>query len=724
SRNITVAKDTDGTLVDLTGTAGARTLDGVQAGALNASSLQAVNGSQLYATNQNVAGNTTAISNLDGRVTSNTTSITSIDGRVTQNAGDIVNLTDSLNNGTQGLVRQDAVSRNITVAKDLDGTLVDLTGTAGARTLEGVKAGTLNASSLEAVNGSQLYATNQNVAGNTLAISNLDGRVTSNTTSITAIDGRVTQNEGDIVNLTNSLNSGDAGLVRQDAVSRNITVAKDLDGTLVDLTGTAGARTLAGVKAGALNASSLEAVNGSQLYATNQNVLANTEALNTLDGLVAQNTTNLNNLTASINMGAMGLVKQDEVSRVLTVGKEQDGGLVDFTGTAGARQLDGVADGVVAAGSLQAVNGSQLHAVSSSVAGALGGGSVVNLDGSISAPSYSVGGTVYHSVGDAVTGLDNRVTQMQTNYERVMSVQNSAEPELVKHNAATGAITVAAELGGNLVDMNGTDGARKVTGLADGVISADSTDAVNGSQIYAMAQQVNGMSAASAYVKVDGAGDGSDAAMVGEGTRSVAIGSNASATASNSVALGAGSVADRANTVSMGAQGAERQVTNVAAGTQQTDAVNVGQLAPVVAGLGGGASVDAATGVVTGPSYQVDGQTYGNVGDAVSSLDRNMQSNRDGLSQLDNRLSQTNRAVNDVARNAYSGIAASTALTMIPDVDHGKKFALGAGVATYRGYQAVAVGASARVSDRIKLKAGVGMSASGATAGVGASLQW
>ncbi|EHK64581.1 YadA family autotransporter adhesin [Achromobacter arsenitoxydans] len=288
----------------------------------------------------------------------------------------------------------------------------------------------------------------------------------------------------------------------------------------------------------------------------------------------------------------------------------------------------------------------------------------------------------------------------------------------------TGAITVAANVGGNLVDMNGTDGARKVTGVADGVISADSTDAVNGSQIYAMAQQVDSVSAVGAYVKSDGAGDGSDSAMVGAGTRSVAIGSRASATAGNSVALGADSVADRANTVSVGAQGAERQVTNVAAGTQQTDGVNVGQLAPVVAGLGGGASMDAATGVVTGPSYQVDGQTYGNVGDAVSSLDRNMQSNREGLSQLDNRLSQTNRVVNDVARNAYSGIAATTALTMIPDVDLGKRFALGAGVATYRGYQAVAVGASARVNDRIKLKAGVGMSATGATAGVGASVQW
>ncbi|EHK64580.1 YadA domain-containing protein, partial [Achromobacter arsenitoxydans SY8] len=280
--------------------------------------------------------------------------------------------------------------------------------------------------------GSQLYATNQNVAGHSTAISNLDGRVTSNTSAITAIDGRVTENEGDIVNLTNSLNSGGVGLVRQDAVSRNITIAKSLDGTLVDLSGTAGARTLDGVKAGALNASSLEAVSGSQLYATNQNVLANTTALNTLDGLVAQNTTNLNNLTASINMGALGLVKQDDVSRVLSVGKEQDGGLVDFTGTAGARQLTGVADGVVAAGSLHAVNGGQLHAASRSVADALGGGSFVNLDGSISGPSYSVGGTAYRTVGEAVSRLDSRFTEMQATVEDISTVVGGNELGLVK----------------------------------------------------------------------------------------------------------------------------------------------------------------------------------------------------------------------------------------------------------------------------------------------------
>jgi trimeric autotransporter adhesin len=77
--------------------------------------------------------------------------------------------------------------------------------------------------------------------------------------------GRLTQNTTDITNLTNNINNGEIGLVQQDAATRNISVAKDKDGTLVDFTGTAGTRTLTGVTAGALTASSVDAVNGSPM---------------------------------------------------------------------------------------------------------------------------------------------------------------------------------------------------------------------------------------------------------------------------------------------------------------------------------------------------------------------------------------------------------------------------------------------------------------------------
>ncbi len=54
-------------------------------------------------------------------------------------------------------MKQDAGTLAITVASATGGTSVDFTGTDGARTLTGVKAGTLAVDSLEAVNGSQLF---------------------------------------------------------------------------------------------------------------------------------------------------------------------------------------------------------------------------------------------------------------------------------------------------------------------------------------------------------------------------------------------------------------------------------------------------------------------------------------------------------------------------------------------------------------------------------------
>jgi autotransporter adhesin len=159
---------------------------------------------------------------------------------------------------------------------------------------------------------------------------------------------------------------------------------------------------------------------------------------------------------------------------------------------------------------------------------------------------------------------------------------------------------------------------------------------------------------------------GQGAAAIGggsqaSGTNSTAIGEGAKATANNAVALGAGSVADQAGTVSVGSAGNERRITNVADGMAPTDAVNMRQF-------------------------------------------------QDGIAS--------------VARAAYSGVAAATALTMIPDVDPGKTLAIGIGTANYKGYQAGAIGASARVTPNLKLKVGAGMSAAGTTVGGGASYQW
>jgi autotransporter adhesin len=231
-----------------------------------------------------------------------------IDGRVSNVEGSVTNLAQQLDGGGIGLVKQDATTKNITVAKDTGGMSVDFTGTDGARVLSGVAAGKLAVDSQEAVNGSQLFATNQNVQANTTNIATNTANIANNTTNIATIDGRVNNVEGSVTNLTQQLDGGSVGLVQQDATSGDITVAKNAGGTSVDFTGTDGARVLGGVAAGKLAVDRQEAVNGSQLFATNQNVQTNTTN-------IATNTANIaNNMTAIANMGGRFSSVEDSLS--------------------------------------------------------------------------------------------------------------------------------------------------------------------------------------------------------------------------------------------------------------------------------------------------------------------------------------------------------------------------------------------------------------------------
>nr|WP_226383494.1 YadA-like family protein [Burkholderia mayonis] len=163
------------------------------------------------------------------------------------------------------------------------------------------------------------------------------------------------------------------------------------------------------------------------------------------------------------------------------------------------------------------------------------------------------------------------------------------------------------------------------------------------------------------------------------GARSVAIGVGAIASGQNTVALGADSVADRDDTVSVGQRGRERQIVHVAPGTELTDAVNVTQLRAAMS---------------------------------------------DTTAYTNRRIGDLQQSITDTARDAYSGVAAATALTMIPDVGRDKVLSIGVGGAVYKGHRAVALGGTARIGENLKVRAGVAMSAGGNTVGVGMSWQW
>ena len=776
SRNISVGGATDGTQVSIAGAAGNRVLTGVAAGAVSATSVDALNGSQLHGNATSVAnalgGGATvnpdgtvsapnysvgtgtvnsvgaAISNIDGRTTTNTGNIAQNTSDIAGNTSAINNLSTAIGNGTTGLVQQAAGSRNITVGAATDGTQVSIAGTAGNRVLTSVAAGAVSAASVDAVNGSQLYGSASPVAsalgggsavqpngtvsapsyavgGTTVnnvgaAVSNLDGRTSTNTSNIAQNTTDIAGNTSAIGNLSTAINNGTTGLVQQASPTGDVTVAAATGGSRVNLAGTSGNRVLAGVAAGTVGASSAEAVNGSQLHGTANSVASalgggaavnadgtlsapaytvggatvNTVAgaVSKLDGRVTQNSSGIAANTAAIDSlanGTAGLVQQDATTRNISVGQNTDGSTVNFTGTGGARVLTGVAAGGVSATSLDAINGSQLYASVNSMAMALGAGAGVGPNGALIPPSYTVGGTTVHSVGAAVSNLDGRVTNVNNSVSNITNQINNGTVGMVQQAPGSSTITLGSNTGGTTVNMTGTDGNRVVTGVANGSIGQGSSDAVNGGQIYTMQQQLGQIGMTTTALSTDSSGTGGNsgngagapaaAATVKPGTNGVALGNGASVQAANSAAVGPNSVADRANTVSVGSVGNERVIANVADPVMDTDAVN------------------------------------------QRTLNNAMQS---ANSYTDQRVNQLQNDLGTTNRKAYSGVAAATALTMVPDVDLGKSFAMGIGASSYQGYGATAVGVSVRVNERVKVKAGAGFSSAGTTAGVGASFQW
>ncbi|CAG9241875.1 hypothetical protein BDI4_1080071 [Burkholderia diffusa] len=154
-------------------------------------------------------------------------------------------------------------------------------------------------------------------------------------------------------------------------------------------------------------------------------------------------------------------------------------------------------------------------------------------------------------------------------------------------------------------------------------------------------------------------------------------------TGSNSVAIGANSNdGGRSNVVSVGSDTQQRQITNVAPGTEGTDAVNVNQL------------------------------------NALStSVSQSVQSQQAQINNLGSALQQTNSM-------ARQGIAAATALTMMPQVEPGKTINIAVGTARFAGTSGMAFGASAHLSENGILKLGIGISGSNKTYGAGYGYSW
>ncbi|HBH4866642.1 TPA: YadA-like family protein [Escherichia coli] len=331
----------------------------------------------------------------------------------------------------------------------------------------------------------------------------------------------------------------------------------DLDNT-VSVGNSSLKRKIVNVKNGAIKSDSYDAINGSQLYAISDSVakrLGGGAAVDVDDGTVTAPTYNLKNGSKNNVGAALAVLDENTLQWDQTKGKYS---AAHGTSSPTASVITDVADGTISASSKDAVNGSQLYTTNKYIADALGGDAEVNADGTITAPTYTIANAEYNNVGDALDALDDNA--------------------LLWDETANG--------GAGAYNASHDGKASIITNVANGSISEDSTDAVNGSQLNAtnmmieqntqIINQLAGNTDAT-YIQENGAGinyvrindDGlafNDASAQGVGA--TAIGYNSVAKGDSSVAIGQGSYSDVDTGIALGSSSVSSRV--IAKGSRDT----------------------------------------------------------------------------------------------------------------------------------------------------------
>ena len=479
------------------------------------------------------------------------------------------------------------------------------------RTVTNVAAGRINATSTDAINGSQLYLT-QNVIGN------MGGSLK------TILGGNAALGTDGKLTMTNIGGTG------KNTIHEAIQAANN--------------------NANAANAGFKIAANGDASGITADNKTIKSDETLTIKGTGTGAFSNYDSGNIQTQVSADGTVtvglKKDLTVNSVTAGDSKldtngltitGGPSVTKTGIdAGSKKITNVADGTIGAGSKDAINGGQLHTALSNINNNIAAAKteVKSSDGSVSVTqgTNAAGATVY----DLAVKTDGTTITKAADGSLKANTTTLAP-------ATNGSIAApSAADAGKLV--NAGDIANAINQAGFNLTTSASTGAVSGSSV----ERVN----AGKTVTID-AGKNIRISQNG-GTVSIATQDNASF---DSVTTGNAKLDNNGLTINggpsvtqSGIDAAGNKITNVAAGTDPTDAVNVSQLN---ARLG-------ATGQVA----------------------------EEKLRQLEHKMDQNQDRAN-------AGIAGAIAQGTIPQVTRPSAFGLGVGTGYYGGQSALAVGASA-----------------------------
>ena len=732
-------------------------------GAVSSTSSDAINGSQLYGVSDYIAdalgGN--AVVNTDGSITTPTYAIA---GGSYNNVGDALEAIDTtLDDALLWDTTANGGNGAFSAAHGKDKT---------ASVITNVANGAVSATSNDAINGSQLYSTNKYIAdalGGDAEV-NADGTITAPTYTIANTDYN---------------NVGEA----LDALDNNA-LLWDEDAGAYNASHDGNASKITNVAAGDLSTTSTDAVNGSQLNATNILVTQNSQMINQLAGntsetYIEENGAGINyvrtndsglafNDASASGIGATAVgynavashassvaIGQDSISevdtgialgsssvssRVIVKGTRntsvsEEGVVIGYDTTDGEllgalsigddgkyRQIINVADGseahdAVTVRQLQNAIGAvattptkYYHANSTAEDSlavgedslAMGAKTIVNGNAGIGIGLNTL------VLADAINGIAIG-SNARANHADSIAMGNGSQTTRGAQTNYTAYNMDAPQNSVGEFSVGSEDGQRQITNVAAG--SAD-TDAVNVGQLKVTDAQVsqNTQSITNLNTQVtnldtrvtnieNGIGDivttGSTDANA-QGKDSVAIGSGSIAAADNSVALGTGSVADEENTISVGSSTNQRRITNVAAGVNATDAVNVSQLKSSEAGgvrydtkadgsidysnitLGGG---NSGTTRISNVSAGVNNNDAVNYAQLKQSVQETKQYTDQRMVEMDNKLSKTESKLS-------GGIASAMAMTGLPQAYTPGASMASIGGGTYNGESAVALGVS------------------------------
>ncbi|EFB4741595.1 adhesin [Escherichia coli] len=529
------------------GTEATSKITNVEDGTISDTSKDAVNGSQLKETKDDVATNTANIADNTADIATNTANIADNTADIATNTTDIATNTANIATNTTDIATNTA-------------NIADNTADIATNTTD-IATNTANI----ADNTADIATNTTDIATNTANIADNTADIATNTTDIATNTADIATNASSITTL-----NADVDTLEKDALLWNGTAfsAKHgVDGADSKITN---------VAAGSLADDSTDAVNGAQLKATNDSIAIMGDTISDIedDALLWDGS------SFSAKHGTKG--DNSKITNLLA--------------------------GTVSSDSTDAINGSQLYGVADSFTSYLGGGADISDTGVLSGPTYTIGGTDYTNVGDALAAIN---TSFSTSLGDALLWDATAGKFSAKHG-----INNAPSV---------------ITDVANGAVSSTSSDAINGSQLYGVSDYIADALGGNAVVNTDGSITTPTYAIAGGSYNNVGDALEAIDTTLDDALLW-DTTANGGNGAFSAAHGKDKTasvITNVANGAvsaTSSDAINGSQLYStnkyIADALGGDAEVNA-DGTITAPTYTIANTDYNNVGEALDALDNN-----------------------------------------------------------------------------------------------------